>query len=185
MIQEIIAPAKPKMQAALEHFEEEIKTLRTGRASAQMLDSVMVPYYGNQTPLKSLATISAPDSSQIVIQPFDAGTINDIRQGIEQSDLGFRASDDGRVLRVSVPPLTTERREELIKVAHKTAEAARISIRNIRGEIWEHIQTVQKQGEISEDNRDWGRAEIDKITSEFNKKVDDVLKVKENEIRTV
>lgn len=185
MIQQIIAPAKPKMDSAIAHLIEEFKTLRTGRANVSMLDSVMVPYYGAMTPLKQLATITVSESSQLVIQPFDAGSINDIRMGIEQAELGFRASDDGRVLRITVPPLTAERRDELVKKAGKMAEACRISVRNIRGEIWEEIQEVQKKGDISEDNRDWGRSEIDKQTAEYNKKIEELFKEKEQEIRTV
>jgi ribosome recycling factor len=185
MVQELIAAARPKMEGALTHLEEELRTLRTGRATAQMLDSVLVPYYGTPTPLKSLATIAVQDAQSLVITPFDAGTLNDIRQGIEQSELGFRPSDDGRVLRITVPPLTAERREELVKRAHKMAEATRIRVRTIRGEVWESIQEAQKSGEISEDNRDWGRAEIDKITAEFNKRIEEVVKKKEADIRTL
>ena len=185
MINQIIAPAKPRMESAVAHLVEEFKTLRTGRAAVQMLDSVVVPYYGVMTPLKQLATVTAPDPHQLVIQPYDAGVINDIRLGIEQADLGFRASDDGRVLRVTIPILTAERREELVKKASKMAEAARISLRNVRGDIWEEVQEIQKKGEISEDNRDWARAELDKMIAEFNKKVEELYKEKEQEIKTV
>lgn len=185
MIQQLIAPIKPKMDAAVEHFENEMRTLRTGRANVQMLEGVLVPYYGVMTPLKALANLSVSDSQTIVITPFDAGTMNDIRLGIEQANLGFRSSDDGRVMRISIPPLTAERREDLVKQAHKMAEACRIVLRNVRGEVWEKIQSTQKAGEISEDNRDWGRSEIDKQTAEYNKKVEDLVKAKEAEIRTV
>jgi ribosome recycling factor len=185
MVQELVQSAKPKMEGALNHLQDELRTLRTGRANVGMLDGVLVPYYGTPTPLKALATVTVADAQQLVIQPFDAGTINDIRQGIEQAELGFRPSDDGRVLRITIPALTAERREELVKKAGKMGEAARISIRTIRGEIWEAIQEAQKKGEISEDNRDWGRAEIDKITADFNRRIEEILKEKEAEIRTI
>jgi ribosome recycling factor len=185
MVQPLITAAKPKMEGAIAHFLEELKTLRTGRASASMLDSVVVSYYGTMTPLKGLATIAVPEPSQIVIQPFDASSIKDIREAIIQADLGLNPSDDGRSLRLVVPPPTAERREELVKKAGKIAEEARISIRSIRGNVWEEVQAMQKRAEISEDNRDYGRAEIDKLTAEYNKKVEELLKEKEKDIRTV
>src|SRR5690348_15520054 len=131
MVQQMVAVARPKMDAALTHFTDELKTIRTGRASVAMLDSVMVSYYGSQVPLKQVANLTTPEPTQILIQPFDAGSINDIRAAILQADLGFNPSDDGRTLRIVIPPLTADRREELVKKAHKTSEEARISIRNI------------------------------------------------------
>ena len=185
MVQPLITAAKPKMEAAISHFQDELKTLRTGRASSAMLDAVMVSYYGSVTPLKAIATVTSPEPSQLLIQPFDMSAIKDIREAIMQADLGFNPSDDGRTLRIVVPPLTAERREELVKRAGKMAEAAKVSIRTVRGSVWEEIQAMQKRAEISEDNRDYGRAEIDKLTGEFNKKVDELLKEKEAEVRTV
>ena len=184
-VPELLASARPKMEGAFSHLAEELKTLRTGRASAQMLDGVVVSYYGTQTPLKALATINAPEPSQILIQPFDAGAIKSIRDAITEADMGFNPSDDGRVLRISVPPLTGERREELVKKAGKMLEAAKIAVRNIRGEVWEHIQKLQKDGEISEDLRDQGRGDVDELTAEFNKKLEVASKEKEADIRTV
>ena len=185
MIQDIVKPARPKMDAALQHFVEELKTVRTGRANAAMLDGVMVNAYGSMMPLRQVATITTPESSQLSVQPFDASQLAEIRKAIVEADLGFNPSDDGRMLRIVIPPLTSERREELVKKVGKMAETARIALRNVRGEIWETVQKAQKEGEISEDNRDWGRDEIDKITAEFNKKVEDIVKEKETEIRTV
>jgi ribosome recycling factor len=185
MVQQMVAAARPKMDAALAHFADELKTIRTGRASVAMLDSVMVSYYGSQVPLKQVATLTTPEPTQIFIQPFDAGSLNDIRTAIQQADLGFNPSDDGRTLRIIIPPLTADRREELVKKVHKISEEARISIRNIRGEVWDIIQKSQKEGEISEDNRDWGRDEIDKMTAEYNKKIEEAVKEKEVEIRTI
>lgn len=185
MVQEMVEKAKPKMEGAYSRFIDELRTVRIGRASANMLDQVVVSYYGNQTPLKALATIMVPDATQIVVQPFDIGAIHEIRTAITDADLGFNPSDDGRTIRISVPPLTAERREDLVKIVGKIAEAARVSVRTIRGDIWEHIQEAEKKGEISEDNRDWGRKEIDQLTAEYNKKIETVVKEKEAEIRTV
>jgi len=185
MIQDLVKPAHTKMEAALHHFTEELKTVRTGRANAAMLDTVMVSAYASMLPLRQVATITTPEPSQLSVQPFDAGLLPDIRKAIVDAELGFNPSDDGRTLRIVIPPLTAERREELVKKVGKMAETARIAVRNVRGEIWESIQEAQKEGEISEDNRDWGRTEIDTITAEFNKKIEEVVKEKETEIRTV
>jgi ribosome recycling factor len=185
MVQQMVAAAKPKMEAAIAHFTEELKTVRTGRANPAMLDGVMVSAYGSQMPLKQVATITSPEPQQLLVQPFDMGLLNDIRTAIMQAELGFNPSDDGRTLRIVIPALTAERREELVKRVGKMAEQTRISLRNIRGEIWEQIQKAQKEGQISKDNRDWGRDEIDKLTGEFNKKVEELVKEKEAEIRTV
>ena len=184
-VPELVQSAKPKMEAALTHLQGELKTLRTGRASAALLDGVVVSYYGTMTPLKGLATVTAPGPSQLVIQPFDVGCIKDIREAILQADLGLNPSDDGRMLRLSIPPLTAERREELVKRAGKMAEEARVTIRTLRGGVWEEVQAMQKRAEISEDNREYGRAEIDKLSSEYNRKIEEMLKEKEQEIRTI
>lgn len=185
MVQDMVSAARPKMDAALAHFVEELKTIRTGRANAAMLDAVMVSAYGSVMPLKQVATVTTPEPQQLMVQPFDTGLLNDIRTAIVQADLGFNPSDDGRSLRIVIPPLTAERREELVKKVGKMAEETRISLRNVRGEIWEQIQKAQKAGEISEDNRDWGRDEIDKLTAEYNKRVEEAVKEKEAEIRHV
>lgn len=185
MVQQMVAAAKPKMDAAISHFTDELKTIRTGRANAAMLDGVMVNAYGSMMPLKQVATVASPEPQQLMVQPFDTSLLPDIRTAIVQADLGFNPSDDGRALRIIIPPLTSERREELIKKVGKLAEGARIAVRNVRGEIWDHIQKAQKDAEISEDNREWGRSEIDTITSDYNKKVEELVKEKEAEIRTV
>lgn len=185
MVQQLVTSAKPGMDAAVAHFTDELKTIRTGRANAAMLDGVMVTAYGSQMPLKQVATVTTPEPQQLSVQPFDAGLLGDIRTAIQQADLGLNPSDDGRVLRIIIPPLTSERREELIKKVGKLAEQARISIRNVRGEVWDKIQKAQKNGEISEDNREWGRGEIDKITAEYNRQIEELVKEKEGEIRTV
>lgn len=185
MVEQMVSGAKPKMEATFEYFIDELKTIRTGRASSQMLDSVIVSYYGTNTPLKALATLTVPEATQILIQPFDASAVKDIVTAIRESGLGFNPSDDGRVIRVTIPPLTAERREDMVKFVGKMGEEARITIRQIRGKIWDEIQKSQQDGVITEVNRDFGRDEIDKITAEYNKKIEDAIKEKETEIRTV
>jgi ribosome recycling factor len=185
MVQEMVAKAKPLMDAAVAHFIQELKSIRAGRASATILDSVMVSYYGVPTALKQVATVTIPDATQILVQPFDITLIPALRTAIQEAELGLNPSDDGRMLRLSVPPMTSDRREEYIKKVGKMAEAARVNVRTIRGDIWEHIQKAQKDALISEDNRDWGRAEIDKVTGEYNKKIEVLTKEKETELHTV
>ncbi len=176
---------KPKMEAAITHFSGELKTVRTGRANVQILDGITVSYYGSQTPLRGMANITVPEPTQLLVQPFDANALGDIRQAIELAQLGLSLSDDGRNLRINIPPLTTERREELIKRVGKMAEEARISIRGIRGDMWDQVQKAEKDSLISEDNRDWARAELDKLAGEYNKKIEELTKEKEAELRTV
>ena len=185
MVNDLIAAARPKMEAAFAHFQGELKTLRLGRANAQMLDGIMVSYYGTMTPLKAMASVTTPEGTLIQVQPFDASTMKDIRTAIVDADLGFNPSDDGRILRITVPPLTAERRDELAKHLGKMAEECRISIRTIRGEAWDKIQKLQKEGEVTEPERDNGRDDIDKLTDEYNKKVEAAAKEKEADIRTV
>lgn len=185
MLSEIIAKAAPKMDATLLHFQGELKTLRTGRANVAMLDGVTVPYYGTPTPLKGVATVTVPDSNQLLITPFDNTLIKAIREAIQLADLGVNPSDDGHSLRINIPQLTAERREELVKRASKLSEGAKIALRNIRGEIWDEIQKRQKASELSEDQRDDGRERIDKLTGEYNKKIEQTLKEKETDIRTI
>lgn len=185
MVEQMVAAAKPKMESALEYFQNELKTVRTGRASAGMVEHVTVSYYGTPTPLKALATLTVPEATQILITPFDASSVKEIVNAIRDANLGFNPSDDGRTIRLNIPPLTAERREELVKMVGKMGEEARIAIRQIRGKVWEDIQKAQKDSVITEDNRDWGRDEIDKITGEFNKKIETAVKEKEAEIRTV
>jgi ribosome recycling factor len=175
MVDQMVGAAKPKMQAALEHFLNELKTVRTGRASATMVEHVMVSYYGTMTPLKALATLTVPEATQITIQPFDQAAVRDI----------VNPTDDGRTVRVQIPPLTAERREEMVKMVNKMSEEARIVIRQIRGKVWDDIQKGRKDSTLTEENLTWGRDEIDKITAEFNKKIEDGVKEKEVEIRTV
>lgn len=184
-VKSVVASVRPKMDAAVQHLVEELKTVRTGRANAAMLDQVVVPYYGAMTPLKQMANITVPEPMQLLIQPFDAQAFGDIRLALVNAELGVSMSDDGRVLRLTIPALTQERREEMAKKVGKLAEEARISVRNIRGEVWDKVQSAQKASEISEDNREWARDELDKVTSEYNKKIEELMKAKEEEVRTI
>lgn len=184
-VKSLVLAARPKMEAAITHFTEELQTVRTGRANIQILDSVTVAYYGTQTPIRQMASLSVPESNQILVQPFDQNALGDIRLALLNAELGVSMSDDGHVIRIVIPALTQERRQEMAKKVGKLAEEARISVRTARGEAWEKVQETQKAGEISEDNRDWGRDELDKYVTEFNKKIEELAKLKEQELLVI
>lgn len=174
-----------QMQKALQAAQRSFNTIRTGRASATLLDRIQVEYYGVPTPLKSLASISTPDAATIVIQPFDRSTLSAIERAISMSDLGLTPSNDGTTIRLNIPPLTAERRKELIKMVGKLAEEGRVAIRNIRRDAIDGIRKQEKKAEISEDESNSLQAEVQKITDKMIKKLEEMLAEKEKEISTV
>nr|WP_199324156.1 ribosome recycling factor [Coleofasciculus sp. FACHB-SPT36] len=173
------------MQKTIEATPRSFNTIRTGRANASLLDRVSVEYYGSPTPLKSLASINTPDSSTITIQPFDRGSMNLIEKAISLSDVGLTPSNDGSVIRLNIPPLTTERRKELAKIAAKYAEEGRVSVRNIRRDAVDSIRKQEKNSEISEDEARDLQEKIQKLTDKYVAKVDELLAEKEKDITTV
>jgi ribosome recycling factor len=173
------------MQKSIEATQRSFNTLRTGRANAALLDRVMVDYYGSETPLKTLANISTPDASTITIQPFDAGSIAQIEKAISLSDIGLTPNNDGRMIRLNIPPLTTERRKELVKIAGKLAEEGKVAIRNIRREAIDEIRKQEKNSDISEDEARDLQDQIQKLTDQSISKVDGLLAAKEKDITTV
>lgn len=173
------------MQKTIEATQRSFNTIRTGRANASLLDRVSVEYYGSPTPLKSLASINTPDSSTITIQPFDRGSLNLIEKAISLSDVGLTPSNDGSVIRLNIPPLTTERRKELAKIAAKYAEEGRVSVRNIRRDAVDSIRKQEKNSEISEDEARDLQEKIQKLTDKYVAKVDELLAEKEKDITTV
>lgn len=170
------------MQKSVEKTQQDLNTIRTGRANASLLDKIMVEYYGVETPLKSLANISTPDATTLVIQPFDKGSLNQLERAISMSDVGLTPNNDGQVIRLNIPPLTTERRQEFVKMASKYAEEGKVAIRNIRRDAIEKVRKQEKAGEISEDESRDLQDEVQKVTDKFTAKVDDILKVKEKEL---
>lgn len=180
-----LSELKEQMQKTIESTQRSFNTIRTGRANASLLDRVTVEYYGAETPLKALASISTPDASTIMIQPFDRGGIAQIEKAISLSDLGLTPNNDGQVIRLNIPPLTTERRQELVKLASKYAEEGKIALRNIRRDAIDDTRKQEKNSEISEDESKNLQDEIQKITNEFVAKIDEILKVKEKDITTV
>ncbi|NEO73237.1 ribosome recycling factor, partial [Moorena sp. SIO3H5] len=160
-------------------------TIRTGRASTSLLDRVMVEYYGTPTPLKSLANINTPDASTITIQPYDKSMLSQIEKAITLSDLDLPPNNNGEVVRLNIPPLTSERRKEFVKMASKFAEEGRVSIRNIRRDGVDSVRKEEKNKEISEDESRDLQEEIQKLTNKYTKKVDEVFAAKEKDIMTV
>ncbi|WP_373478643.1 ribosome recycling factor [Geminocystis sp.] len=173
---------KENMQKSVEKTQQDFNTIRTGRANASLLDKVMVEYYGAETPLKSLANISTPDSTTILVQPFDRSSMNLLQKSISLSDLGLTPNNDGQVIRLNIPPLTTERRQEFVKLASKYAEEGKVAIRNIRRDGIEKVRKQEKSSEISEDESRDLQDQIQKITDKYTVKIDEILAIKEKEL---
>jgi ribosome recycling factor len=185
MQKEIKKEHEDKMVSAIEALKKDFASIRTGRASLALLDGVQVDYYGNPTPLNQVSSLSTPDSRQIVIQPWEPKIIPDIERAILKSDLDLTPTNDGKLIRINIPPLTEERRKQLVKVVKKRAEEARVSIRNIRRDFNEALKKLEKDKEISEDDLKKSLDEVQKITDDFIKKIDEKLEHKEQEIMEV
>jgi len=180
-----LAEAESTMQKTVDSTQRDFNTIRTGRANASLLDKVQVEYHGIPTSLKSLANISTPDSSTILIQPYDKGSLNIIEKAISMSDVGLTPSNDGVVIRLNIPPLTSDRRKEFVKLAAKYAEEGRVAIRNIRRDAIESIRKQEKSSEISEDEARDQQDKLQKLTNKYTTKIDELLTDKEKDISTV
>ncbi|MBR8828755.1 MAG: ribosome recycling factor [Gomphosphaeria aponina SAG 52.96 = DSM 107014] len=176
---------KQHMQKTVEATQKALNTIRTGRANSSLLDKVIVEYYGTETALNSLANISTPDSTTIIIQPYDKGSMGAIEKAISLSDIGLTPNNDGRVIRLNIPPLTTDRRQELVKIASKYGEEGKVGIRNIRRDAVEAVRKQEKNSEISKDESQNLQDEIQDITNNYTKKIDELLAIKEKDITTV
>ncbi|MGB9701604.1 MAG: ribosome recycling factor [Candidatus Kapaibacteriota bacterium] len=181
-VNEIIDSARKQMEKSLEFHKSQISKVRTGRASASLLDGVMVDYYGSMTSLSQTANVSVPDARTIVINPYDKGILQNIEKAIQQSDLGFNPQNDGNLIRINVPPLTEERRKEFVKLTKKYAEEGKIAIRNIRRDFMETLKKAEKSKELTEDERKKGEDLLQKVTDEFISKVDKIVTEKEKEL---
>jgi ribosome recycling factor len=182
MIEETYQEARDRMIKSIAALKSELKRIRTGRASSSLLDGIKVNYYGTPTPISQMATVAIPESRMITIQPWDATAIKEIEKAILKSDLGLTPSNDGKLIRIAIPPLTEQRRKELVKVVHKTSEEYKVAVRNIRRDSNELIKGFKKDGDISEDVAFKAQDEIQKITDEHIKQIDDIYKAKEKEI---
>ncbi|MFA6570468.1 MAG: ribosome recycling factor [Bacteroidota bacterium] len=181
-IKEILEKTGELMNKSLDFTKNQISKVRTGRASASLVDSVKADFYGSQTAISQMASVSVPDARSIIIQPWDRNTLQAIEKAIQQADLGFNPQNDGNVIRIAVPPLTEERRKEFVKLCKKYAEDGRIAIRNVRRDQIEVVRKAEKDKQISEDDKKWGEEEIQKITNDFIRKVDEFLTAKEKDL---
>jgi ribosome recycling factor len=175
--------AEQKMDQAVEHVASEFGTVRTGRANPQILHRINVEYYGSPTPLQQLASIAVPEPRLLVVQPFDKSTVTDIERAIQQADLGLNPTNDGSVIRIAFPPLTEERRKELIRVARNMAEEGKVAVRNIRRTSKTDMEELH--GEISDDDIRRGEDELQKLTDRFTERIDKLLANKEDELLEV
>ncbi len=185
MLNSIYQASKDKMQKTLHLLSEELKTIRSGKASPSIVENILVEYYGNKTPLKQIASIAAPENRVMIIQPWDRSALSDIEKSILASNLGITPSNDGKIIRLVFPSLNEEQRKNLSKVVHKIGEESKVSIRNIRRDYIHEIDKNEEGKKISEDDADKGRKELQKYTDDYIKKVDDILALKVKEIMEI
>jgi len=182
----MLGELQPKLDRAIEVFRSDLATLRTGRASTGLVENLMVDSnYGSKMPIKQLANINIPDSTTIAIQPWDKGNLGPIEKAIAQSSLGLAPMNDGQTVRVSIPPLSSERREELVKVASEKAESARVSVRNLRREAMDKVEQQVSDKTIGEDEQKRLEKQVQDKIDEYNRQIDKILGEKEQEIKTV
>lgn len=185
MAEKQLKDAEHRMAGAIEALEHELATIRTGRASGGLVEGLKVDYYGTPTPLNQLANISVPDARLIVIQPYDRGAMGSVEKAILKSDLGLTPSNDGTVIRLAIPPLTEERRKELAKHVRARVEDARVAVRNVRRDVHDHLRKMEHDSEISQDELHRAENELQKVTDEHIKLIDQVGEEKEQELLTV
>ncbi|MBM7094206.1 MULTISPECIES: ribosome recycling factor [Alteribacter] len=185
MSQETINQAKERMDKSIESLRKELATLRAGRANPSILDKVQVEYYGMMTPLNQLATISVPEARMLTIQPFDKSSLADIERAIQKADLGLSPSNDGNIIRITIPALTEERRAELVKLVRRYSEDAKVAIRNIRRDSNDELKKLQKDGELTEDELRRSQDDVQKVTDSYVTTIDGIADNKEKEIMEV
>jgi ribosome recycling factor len=182
---DVIKETRPRMETVIEDVRRKLATVRTGRAAVSLLDSVMVDYYGTPTPLTQMASVHAPEPQMLTVQPWDQTQLVAVEKAIRASDLGLNPSNDGKLVRIPIPPLTEERRKQLAKQVHEIAEDHRTAIRNIRRDANERLKKMFKDKTISEDNERDGLDEVQKLTNTFTGKIDELSKSKEHELMNV
>jgi ribosome recycling factor len=185
MLKQAEKAAQEKMQHSLEVLKKEFATIRTGRATPALLDGVTVEYYGAPTPVAQVASVSVPESRSLVIQPWDPSIMGEIEKAILRANLGLTPTNDGKVIRISIPALTEERRRDLVKVARKYAEEGRVSLRNVRRDVNEQIKKLEKDGKISEDELRRAQERVQKLTDDFTAQINQAIEKKEKEIMAI
>lgn len=181
----VLNEAKPDMEAVVEDLKRKLTNIRTGRANVGILDNITVDYYGVPTPLAQMASVNAPEAQMLTIQPWETGQIGAIEKAINAANLGFSPSNDGKVIRLSIPPLTEERRRLLAKQVHEIAEEHKIAVRGVRHDANDMLKSMAKDKEISEDNERYGLDEVQKLTNTYVGKIDELAKAKEQEVMSV
>jgi ribosome recycling factor len=180
--EEILFDAEERMEKAVNVLRDELRSLRTGRATPALVDTLKVEYYGSPTPLKQLAQISTPDPQQILIKPFDPGSLKDVEKAIRSSDLGLAPNSDGKIIRLTVPPMSGEQRQKMVQRIKKMAEEAKVAIRNIRRDANKHFDQAEKDKGMSEDLRDKGKEDVQELTRTYEDKVSDLADKKSKEV---
>ena len=180
--EEILFDAEERMEKAVEVFKNELRGLRTGRATPALVDNLRVEYYGSPTPLKTLAQINCPDPQSIVIRPFDQGCLKDIEKAIRSSDLGMSPNNDGKMIRLQVPPMSGDQRKKMVAVIKKSSEEQKVACRNIRRDANKHFDVAEKNKEMTEDERDKGKEEVQNLLKTFEHRVEEVADKKSTEI---
>jgi ribosome recycling factor len=184
-IEDFLADCNTRMHKSIDATRNEFNTVRTGRASAALLDRITIDYYGTPTPLNNIATISAPEARLLSIQPYDGSQIKAIEKAIQESDLGLTPNNDGKLIRLPIPPLTEERRKELVKVVRRYAEEGKVAVRNIRRDVMKHLEDLVRNGEVGDDEERRAETQVQKLTDDNIKSIDEMLKHKEAEIMEV
>ena len=184
-IEEFLDDAKRRMDKSIETTRTEFNSVRTGRASAALLDRISIDYYGTPTPLKNMATIGVPEPRMLTVQPFDPSQIKAIEKAVQESDLGLTPSNDGKLIRLPIPQLTEERRKELVKLVRKYGEEGKVAIRNVRRDVMKHLEELVRNGEVGDDEELRGEKQVQKLTDEHTTAIDELMKHKETEIMEV
>ena len=185
VLDDFLDDANRRMDKSVEATAHEFTTVRTGRASAALLDRITIDYYGTKTPLKQLATIGVPEPRLLTVQPFDPSSLKTIERAIQESDLGLTPSNDGKIIRLPIPQLTEERRKELVKVVRHLAEEGRVAVRNVRRDVIHHLKELADNGDVGADEEHRAEERVQKLTDEHTKQIDDLLKHKEAEVMEV
>ncbi|HEY7207265.1 MAG TPA: ribosome recycling factor [Gaiellaceae bacterium] len=184
-VDELVQGADTRMGKSVEHARSEFNTVRTGRASAALLDRIEIDYYGTRTPLKQLATINVPEPRMLTLQPFDPSSVKQIEKAIMESDLGLTPSNDGKIVRLPIPQLTEERRKELVKVVRNMAEEHKVAVREIRRDAMRHLKELVDNGDVGADEEHRAEERVQKLTDDHTKQIDELLKHKEAEVMEV
>lgn len=185
MVEDVVEDATRRMDKTLEHIRQDFTGIRTGRATPSLLNRINVNYYGQQTPLNQIASITVPEPNLLVVSPYDKSIIGDIEKAIMQSDLGLNPMNDGHIIRLPIPKLTEERRKEMTRLVRAKAEDGRVALRNVRRDAIEELRSLEKEGEITKDDLRRGQEEIQKLTDKHIQEADEMLKTKEKELLEV